>query len=130
MKINPIMCQISSDNLENCSDLKQKKMRQIDSTDRIINSITITNDCELLTSLKSINSSNIYPSDVSLHKKTESYISYEDFLNFTSTYNFNYCDAKTQWVKFTRSGLDSMLDDIIDQSKNCFIEGADLVDCY
>lgn len=127
----PIICLKSSDNnLENFTDLKQKKMRQIDSTDRVINSITVINDCELLPSLKSINSSNIYPNDISLQQKTDLYISYEDFLNFTSTYNFNDCDTKTQWVKFTRSGLDSMLEDIINQSKNCFIEGADLIDCY
>lgn len=131
LKTRSINCQKNSDgNLQISIDLKQKRMRQIDSADRILNSITITNDCELLPSLKSANNSNIYSNDTCLHQKTDLYISYDDFLNFTNTYNFNDCDAKTQWVIFTRSGLDSMLDDIIDQSKNCFIEGADLIDCY
>lgn len=118
------------EHLENCNDSKNKKLRQIDSADRILNSITTTSDCELLPSLKSGNTSNIYPNDVCLRQKTDAYISINDFLNFTSTYDFDDCDTKTQWVIITRSGLDSMLDDIISQSQNCCIEGADLLDCH
>lgn len=118
------------ENLENCNGSKQKKSRQVDSADRILNSITTTNDSELLPSLKSVYNSNIYPHNVCLRQKTDVYLSINDFLNFISTYDFNDCDAKTQWVIFTRSGLDSMLDDIISQSQNCFIEGSDLLDCH
>lgn len=113
----------------NCSVSIQKKSRQIDSADRILNSITTLSDCELLPSLKSFNNSNIYPNDIFLRQKTNVYLKINDFLNFTSSYDFNDCDAKTQWVISTRSGLDSMLDDIIGQSQNSFIEGADLLDC-
>lgn len=117
-------------NIENCSGSMQKKSRQIDSSDRILNSITTSSDCELLPSLKSFNNSNIYPNYICLRQKTDVYLKINDFLNFTSTYDFNDCEAKTQWVISTRSGLDSMLDDIIGQSQNCFIEGADLLDCH
>lgn len=114
----------------NCTDNKQKKSRQIDSSDRIINSITSTNDCELLPSLKSANSSNIYPIDMCINKKTDVYLSLNDFLDFTSTYDYSDCDVKKQWVIFTRSGLNSMLDDIIHQSQNTFVDGADHLDCH
>lgn len=116
--------------IENGFGSKEKKSRHIDSSDRILNSITTTSDCELLPSLKSFNHSNIYPNDICLHQKTDDYLKINDFLNFTYKYDFNECDAKTQWVISTRSGLDSMLDDIIGQSQNCFIEGADLLDCH
>lgn len=115
---------------KNCNDYKQKKSRQIDSSDRIINSITSTCDGELLPSLKSANSSNIYPTDICINKKTDVYTSLNDFLNFTSTYDFNDCDVKTHWIIYTRSGLDSMLDDIIHQSQNTFVEGANHLDCH
>lgn len=116
--------------LEKSAGSKRKKSRQVDSSDRILNSITTTNDCELLPSLKSVNNGNIYPNNICLRQKTDVYISVNDFLHFTSTYNFNDCDIKTQWVISTRSGLDSMLDDIISQSQNCFIDGADGLDCH
>jgi len=116
--------------IENGFGSKEKKSRHVDSSDRILNSITTTSDCELLPSLKSFNHSNIYPNDICLHQKTDDYLKINDFLNFTYKYDFNECDAKTQWVISTRSGLDSMLDDIIGQSQNCFIEGADLLDCH
>lgn len=119
-----------NENLKNYTDIIQKKSRYVDSANRILNSITTINDCELLHSLKSTNSSNIYPSDVYLCQKTDVYISVNDFLDFTSTYNFDDCNSKTQWIISTRSGLNSMLDDIIGQSQNCFIEGADLIDCH
>lgn len=120
-------CQNSIDeNLENCT----KRLRQIDSSDRILNSITTASDCELLPNLKSDNSNNIYPTDVFLHQKTESFVPIQDFVNFVSTYDFDDYDAKAQWVLSTRSGLDSMLDDIIGQSQNCIVEGADLLDCH
>lgn len=118
------------ENLENCDGSNHKKSRKIDSADRILNSITTANDCELLPSLKSGNNTSIYPNDVCLRQKTDAYILIHDFLNFTSTYDFNDCDAKTQWVISTRSGLDSMLDDIISQSQNCCVEGADILDCH
>ncbi|XP_025191469.1 uncharacterized protein LOC112591762 [Melanaphis sacchari] len=116
--------------IDNSFSSKQKKPRQIDSSDRILNSITTTSDCELLPNLKSFNYSNIYPNDICLRQKTDDYLKIDDFLNFTYTYDFNECDAKTQWIISTRSGLDSMLNDIIDQSQNSFIEGADLLDCH
>ncbi|XP_060871065.1 uncharacterized protein LOC132945364 [Metopolophium dirhodum] len=125
-----ILHNIIDGSIENCSGSMQKKSRQIDSAYRILNSITTLSDCELLPSLKSFNNSNIYPNDICLRQKTDVYLKIADFLNFTSTYDFNDCDAKTQWVISTRSGLDSMLDDIIGQSQNCFIEGADLLDCH
>lgn len=118
------------ENVEHLTGSKQKKSRQIDSSDRVLNSITTTSDCELLLSLKSTSTNNIYPNNICLSQKTDSYISIDEFLNFTSTYDFGDCDAKSQWVLFTRSGLDSMLDDIIGQSENCFVEGADLLDCH
>lgn len=117
------------DDSESFSCPKEKKMRQIDSTDIVLNSITTMCDSELLSSLK-FTSSNIYPKDVNLHQKTDIYISADDFLSFVSVYDFNDYDAKKQWVLHTRSGLDSMLDDIISQSQNCFIEGADIIDCH
>lgn len=124
----------SSDRLNdesvNCSGSEKKKSRKIDSVDRVLNSISTTCDSELLPSLKYDNLNNIYPYEICLNQKTDDYISFNEFLNFTSTYNFNDCDVKKQWVISTRSGLDSMLDDIIDQSQNCFIEGADLIDCH
>lgn len=116
--------------VENCSGSMHKKSRQIDSADRILNSITTSSDCELLPSLKSFSDSNIYPNDICLRQKTDVYLDINDFFNFTSTYDFNDCDAKAQWILSTRSGLDSMLDDIIGQSLNSFIEGADLLDCH
>lgn len=119
-----------NDNLENCVGSIHKKSRHVDSEDRILNSITTISDCELLPSLKSANSSNIYPSDICLQQKTDDYTSVSEFLKFTSTYDFEECEAKTQWVISTRSGLNSMLDDIISQSQNCFIEGADVIDCH
>ncbi|KAL5244226.1 hypothetical protein ACI65C_011636 [Semiaphis heraclei] len=121
---------ITDESIENCSGSIKKKSRQLDSADRILSSITTSSDCELLPSLKTFNNSNIYPNDICLRQKTDVYIKIDDFLNFTSIYNFNDCDTKTQWVISTRSGLDSMLDDIIGQSQHCFIEGADLLDCY
>lgn len=105
-----------------------KKSRQIDSATRVLDILSVTKDCELLSSLKTANVSNIYPNDVT--EKSSAYISINDFLLFTSTYNFNECNAKTKWVISTRSGLDSMLNDIIGYSTNCFVEGADLLDCY
>lgn len=131
----PKITSVSCTNPENDSVVdntcsKHKKIRQVDSADRILNSITTANDCELLPSLKFANSSNIYPSNVCLRQKTDVYISVKDFIHFTSSYNFNDCDIKTQWVISTRSGLDSMLDDIISQSQNCFVEGADSLDCH
>jgi len=119
-----------NEKLENCMGSIQKKSRHVDSEDRILNSITTISDCELLPSLKSFNKSNIYPSEICLRQKTDDYISINEFLKFTSTYDFEECGTKTQWVISTRSGLNSMLDDIIGQSKNCFIEGADLIDCH
>lgn len=121
---------ITDESIENCSGSIKKKSRQLDSADRILSSITTSSDCELLPSLKTFNNSNIYPNDICLRQKTDVYIKIDDLLNFTSIYNFNDCDTKTQWVISTRSGLDSMLDDIIGQSQHCFIEGADLLDCY
>jgi len=118
------------EHLENSTGSKQKKSRHVDSSDIILNSITATNDCELLPSLQSVNSSNIYPNGICLQRKTDVYVSINDFLRFTSTYNFNDCDARKQWVISTRSGLDSMLDDIIGQSRNCFVDGADGLDCH
>jgi len=131
-KNKPVNClhNVIDENIENCSGSIKKKSRQFDSSDRILNSITTSSDCELLSSIKSFNNSNIYPNDICLRQKTDVYIKIDDFLNFTSVYDFNDCDTKTQWVISTRSGLDSMLDDIIGQSQNCFIEGADLLDCH
>lgn len=119
-----------NDNFENYTDVIQKKSRHVDSANRILNSITKINDCELLPSLKSTNISNVYPNDICLCQKTDVYTSINDFLDFTSTYNFDDCNSKTQWIISTRCGLNSMLDDIISQSQNCFIEGADLIDCH
>ncbi|XP_015374038.1 PREDICTED: uncharacterized protein LOC107168980 [Diuraphis noxia] len=132
LKRKPVNClhNIIDESIENCSGSINKKSRQLDSADRILSSITISSDSELLPSLKSFNNSNIYPNNICLRQKTDIYIKIDDFLNFTSIYDFNDCDTKTQWVISTRSGLDSMLDDIIDQSQNCFIEGADLLDCH
>lgn len=115
---------------ENSVSSERKKFRQVDSSNRILDSIATTNDRELLPSLKSANSSSIYPNSVHLQQKTDAYISIDEFLHFTSVYDFNNCDARTQWVMFTRSGLDSMLDDIIGQSQNCFVEGANSLDCH
>jgi len=132
LKSEPVNClyNIFDGSVNNYSGSKQKKSRQIDSTDRVLNSITTTSDCELLPSLKCFNNSNIYPNNICLRQKTDVYLEINNFLKFTHTYDFNECDAKTQWVISTRSGLDSMLDDIIGQSKHCFIEGADLLDCH
>ncbi|XP_060838951.1 uncharacterized protein LOC132920516 [Rhopalosiphum padi] len=131
LKLEPENClhNIIDGSVENGFGSKQKKLRQVDSSNRILNSITTTNDCELLPSLKSFNLCSIYPNDICLRQKTDDYLKINDFCNFTCHYDFNECDAKTQWVISTRSGLDSMLDDIIGQSQNCFIEGADLLDC-
>lgn len=116
--------------LENSSGHQMKKSRQIDSANRVLSSITTSNDCELLSNLKIEHHNSIYPYATCLRLKSDVYISTAEFLNFTSTYDFDNCDAKTQWVISTRSGLNSMLDDIIGQSLNCFIDGADLLDCH
>ncbi|VVC25046.1 Hypothetical protein CINCED_3A021537 [Cinara cedri] len=118
----------NEDDSETNSEIK--KSRQIDSTTRVLNTLSVTSDCELLCSLKNANRSNIYPDDVSLVEKSAVYISVDDFLSYTDSYNFNDCCAKTEWVISTRSGLDSMLSDIIGYSTNSFVEGADLLDCY
>lgn len=115
---------------ENSSGPEHKKSRQIDSADRVLSSITTSNDCELLSNLKIDHHSSIYPHATCLRLKSDAYISIEEFFNFTSTYDFDNCDAKTRWIISTRSGLDSMLDDVIGQSHNCFIDGADLLDCH
>lgn len=132
LKSKPVNClhNITDESIDNCSVSMKKKSRQLDSADRILSSITTSSDCELLPSLKTFNNSNIYPNDICLHQKTDVYIKIDEFFNFTSIYDFNDCDTKTLWVISTRSGLDSMLDDIIGQSQNCFIEGADLLDCH
>jgi hypothetical protein len=116
--------------LENSTDHKIKKSRQVDSANRVLSSITTSNDCELLSNLKIEHHNSIYPDETCIRLKSDIYISTAEFLNFTSTYDFDNCDTKTQWVISTRSGLNSMLDDIIDQSLNCFIDGADLLDCH
>lgn len=123
-------CNKTDQDFENFTGPKLKKFKQTDSEEKVLNSITTTNDCELLLSLKCTNANNIYSHDICLHQKTYSYISVNDFLKFTETYDFKECFAKSEWVISTRSGLSSMLDDIIGQLQNCCVEGADLLDCH
>lgn len=127
----PVNCSNSIDIvIQNDIGPKLKKSRHIDSADRVLSSISTSDDCELLSNLKIDHNDSIYPYGTCLRLKTDVYVSIEEFLNFTSTYDFDSCDAQTKWVISTRSGLDSMLDDIIGQSLNCFIDGAELLDCH
>ncbi|XP_050538472.1 uncharacterized protein LOC126903935 [Daktulosphaira vitifoliae] len=109
---------------------KVKKVRQFDSSDRVLNSISCSCDNELLPILKNSSNGNIYPQEFSLRLKTDDYISPNQFFDFISAYDFDNYNTKKQWLIDTRSGLNSMLDDVIGQSHNIFIEGADLLDCY
>ncbi|XP_050419640.1 uncharacterized protein LOC126832762 [Adelges cooleyi] len=122
--------QTDDDNNDINSSVQCKKSRHTDSSDRVLNSITTSCDGELLSSLKCASNRNIYPSDVCLRTKTDVYILPDKFLDFAYTYDFENYTARKKWIIYTRSGLNSMLDDIIGQSNNCFVEGADLLDCY
>lgn len=111
-------------------DLERKRARLVDSSIHVIDILSASKDYELLPDLRNHGRTQIYPKDWAFAWQYANYITVKEFWLHTSTYNFNECNAKTEWVKFTRSGLDSMLNDIIGYSTNCFVDGADLLDCY
>lgn len=111
-------------------DHERKRARHIDSSTHVIEVLSETKDCELLPELKNTERTYIYPEDWTFVWQYAHYISVKDFWLYINIYDFNECDEKTEWFKSTRSGLDSMLNDIIGYSTNCFVDGADLLDCY